>query len=84
MRQALSKLESDASQIVHSGFQNIKLLHDVLYGVIHGQVGGRFDTLANLNYLGGRENVTDKRNISEAIAGTKTALDLLDELTKVE
>jgi hypothetical protein len=84
MRQALSKLESDASQIVHSGFQNIKLLHDVLYGVLHGQVGGRFDTLANLSYLGGRENVAVKRNISEAITSTKTALDLLDELTKVE
>lgn len=84
MRQELSKLESDASQIVHSGFENIKLLHDVLYGVLHGQVGGRFDTLANLGYLGGRENVTVKRNINDAITSTKTALELLDELTQVE
>ena len=84
MRQALAKLEGDASQIVHAGFQNIKLLHDVLYGVLHGQVGGRFDTLANLGHLGGRENVAVKRNISEAVSCIRKALDLLDELTKVE
>ena len=45
-----------ARRILNTGLEHISLLSSVLEGILHGEKGGRFDTLSNLGYIGGRNN----------------------------
>lgn len=66
------------------GRELLELLSAVLKGILYGEKGGRFDTLSNLGYIGGRSNqqlLTALKSCSLSIEG---ALKVLTTLISLE
>ncbi|RKX79179.1 MAG: hypothetical protein DRP87_03925, partial [Spirochaetes bacterium] len=49
-------VDSEAKKVIINAIENLKILENVLHGILYGEVGGRYDTISNLGYIGGREN----------------------------
>ncbi len=50
------ELDREAERIVVAFQDNLRRLSDVLGGIVDGDMGGRFDTLSNLGYIGKNDN----------------------------
>jgi uncharacterized protein YwgA len=56
----------------------------VLYGILYGEVGGRYDTLSNLGQIGGREHDTLMRQFDAVLSSSNTLLENLSKLLDSE
>ncbi len=74
----------DARKAVEGGRASLSRLSTILYGILYGEVGGKFDTLVNLNTLGGRENRLIIKGLDSAIAYADRAVALLTESLDLE
>ncbi len=50
------ELDREAEQVIVAFQDNLRRLSDVLGGIVEGDMGGRFDTLSNLGYIGKNDN----------------------------
>lgn len=80
----MQRIEPEAYQIVKCGFDNLELLKNVINGILHGEVGGRFDTLANLSYIGGKDGNTFKAELNQLISHIAEAREHLDRLAMID
>ncbi len=71
-------------ELIRKAQNNLHLLGNVLNGVLHGEVGGKYDTVSNLAYLGGRENKKLRNSIDEGVAKLREAEELLASLIDLE
>lgn len=76
--------EEEIRKLVRQAQNNLHLLGNVLTGVLHGEVGGKYDTVSNLAYLGGRENKKLRSSIQEGIVTLREAEELLASLIDLE
>ncbi len=84
MENLLQDVEEQANDIINHASEHLDLLKNVLNGIRYGEGGGRFDTLSNLGYLGGRNNKATMDKVTHAIVQLKEGLDLLSELSRIE
>ncbi len=61
------KIEQMLSRVV----DHLTLLTHLLGGILYGDVGGRYDTLSNLGYIGRNEN----KNLSQKLSAIKTKIE---------
>lgn len=80
----LQRIEPEVYQIVKGGFDNLELLKNVINGILHGEVGGKFDTLANIGYISGRDNNKYKSELNQLITNIAEAQENLDRLATIE
>ncbi len=59
-------------------------LSKVLNGVLHGEVGGYYDTLSNLQEIGGRHNKNYLEALDRALVGCRSAAGILGKLFDLE
>jgi hypothetical protein len=52
----IGELDREAERIIVAFQDNLRRLTDVLGGIVEGDMGGRFDTLSNLGYIGKNDN----------------------------
>ena len=82
--QSIKKIETEVSGIVKDGTESFHLLISVLNGILFGEKGGRFDTLSNLGYMGGKENQIFMRKIGEVLDNLQAFYSVLIELIDLE
>ena len=63
---------------------DLGLLISVLKGILHGESGGRFDTLSNISYIGGSENAKLRDKLEIALNQAEQARNIMNELFDLE
>jgi hypothetical protein len=74
----------EAKKIADAGKARLTDLSRILYGILYGEVGGQYDTLVNLNTIGGRENKLLLKALDSAIGYSDKAAALLGECLDLE
>lgn len=73
-----------AEKIVSDFQGSLSVSLSVLHGVVYGEVGGRYDTLSNLAYLGGSRGQLFVQNLKDYLAQLQEVKDLLATLYDCE
>ena len=70
--------------LLYRGQELLRELAAVLHGILYGEKGGRYDTLSNLGYIGGRRNEELMRRLEEGYTRIDAAQALLLDLLSLE
>jgi uncharacterized LabA/DUF88 family protein len=73
-----------AGRTIYRGDELLTLLSSVIYGILFGEKGGRFDTLSNLGYIGGRSNESFRKNLEACYHSIDTARRILSAMVRLE
>ncbi len=76
--------DREAERICSRAFEHMRILKDVLEGILYGQVGGHFDTLANFSSIGGKGNAAFLKNLDTVMRKLEEAARILGEIYEVE
>jgi hypothetical protein len=81
---ALRETDKRAEQLIGRTIDSLSLMTHIIEGILYGDVGGRYDTLSNLGYIGRGEN----KNLSQKLSGIKNKissfLEILTDLFDTE
>ncbi len=67
------------------GVQNgLQAVARILNGILYGEIGGRYDTLSNYGYLGGKSNQNFTKGLDDVLRKTKTMAALTEKAFLVE
>jgi hypothetical protein len=76
--------EEEAERIVRNFAYALAEMLRILRGILKGEAGGRYDSLANLSYLDGKANKEFMRSLGNAKDKCERALGLLTELSGLD
>ncbi|MEW5814017.1 MAG: DUF5312 family protein [Spirochaetota bacterium] len=76
--------EKDVENIISKVHRSIGSLENILDGILHGEVGGKYDTLSNRVHIGGKENRVILKEIGAIADKLNKARELLDSISEVE
>lgn len=68
----ISELERDAERVVTTFLGQMQLMINVIGGIVDGEMGGRYDTLSNLGYIGKNDN----RNLLGRLRDVRKVLEM--------
>jgi hypothetical protein len=77
-------VHQEARTLVDHTLTALRSLSHVLYGILYGEVGGRYDTLSNLGQIGGREHDTLMRQFDAVLSSSNALLENLSKLLDSE
>ena len=80
----LARADGQARALLDAFFEQIENLKALLYGILKGQPGDRYDSLVNLNKLGGRENSELRKAWIRALEKSDRATTLLRRIRELE
>jgi hypothetical protein len=80
----LSRADSQARTLLEEFLEQIDNLKALLYGILKGQPGDRYDTLVNLKKIGGRENSNLRKAWIRALDKSDRATKLLKRIRELE
>ena len=80
--QALAAKE--AEDLVTGAVAALRSMSEVLRGIMTNEVGGKYDSLANLHYLEGRANKEFLESLEAARGKIERAISILDELSTLD
>jgi hypothetical protein len=80
----LARADGQARVLVDAFLEQVDNLKALLYGILKGQPGDRYDTLVNLNSIGGRENSDLRKSWSRALEKCGQAAALLGKIRNLE
>ncbi len=81
---ALQAMDEEVAGMLDSAIAALRAVTDVINGILYGEVGGRFDTLSNLGYLGGSHNKEYLQTLDNALRKCREAVRILGELYDLE
>jgi hypothetical protein len=81
---AYQEADQEARRIVDSTATHLTQVTKLLYGILYGEVGGAYDTLANLAGIGGKDNKALRRKWDDCMTKTDRASALLSEIRDLE
>ncbi len=73
-----------AAATLSAGLDLIRMLGAVLNGILHGEKGGRFDSLSNIGYMGGRNNDQFMKDLNSASIALNEAARILAAMIRLE
>jgi hypothetical protein len=80
----LARSDTLARNLLDTFLEQIENLKSLLYGILKGQPGDRYDTLVNLNKIGGRENKDLRRAWMQALEACDRGTILLNKIRELE
>jgi hypothetical protein len=80
----LARADGHARTLLDAFLEQIEYLKALLYGILKGQPGDRYDTLVNLSKIGGRENSELRRAWTRALERSDQAAGLLKKIRELE
>jgi hypothetical protein len=80
----LARADGEARALVDVLIEQIENLRALLHGILKGQPGERYDTLVNLNKIGGRENSDLRKAWTRALERTDRGAVLLKKIRELE
>jgi hypothetical protein len=84
MQEAIRAAEAEADGIIRRSLEALKILENIIAGVLHGEVGGRYDSVSDLGFLDGKNNKAYLKSLEFARTQCSRAALLLDELTVLD
>lgn len=84
LKEFYKPVERDVKKNIDSFLNYLDVLCKVVGGILFGEVGGRYDSLSNLSYLGGSNNERIIRSLSDVYSDMKKAMDLFYQLQDLE
>src|SRR6056297_697866 len=80
VQQVISSIDSQIEEIISKTIDYVTQLKNVIGGILYGDMGGRYDTLSNMGYIGRNEN----KNLQQKLGSINKKLDsFLDILTQL-
>ncbi len=80
-----ASIDREASSMVRRAIEAFHLLAEILQGVLYGTVGGRYDTISNLDELAGeRSAAAYRKSLELAHSRCKAAVGVLSDILDVE
>jgi hypothetical protein len=83
-RTTVRAFDADVEAIIRRGVEDIRILHDVLSGILYGEIGGHYDTLANLTDIAGRGNKGLMAKLADLVTFLKKTQDVVGKVFDVE
>lgn len=80
----LTRADVHARTLLDAFLEQVENLKALLYGILKGQPGDRYDTLVNLNKIGGRENRDLREAWLRALEKTDQAASVLKKIRELE
>jgi hypothetical protein len=80
----LNTVDIRAERIINSVRDNLGLMINVIKGILYGESGGRFDTLANISYIGGSENAKLLERLEGTLKQAEEARRIINEFFDME
>jgi hypothetical protein len=74
--QLMHDVDKQAEQIVTTAIDDSTSMSNLLGGILYGDMGGRYDTLSNLGYIGRNEN----KNLSQKLRSIKNRLETFTKI----
>ena len=71
-------------ETIHKSVTYLDTLTNILNGILHGESGGAFDTVSNLNYIGGTDNRNLLGRLALAIKDFESATQLIHQIYDLE
>ncbi len=84
LEKAMKKIDGRASEIVAENTAALRTIVEVVNGILYGEVGGRYDTLANLGQIGGRSNKELMSSLDTAMRTAQAFLEVFVKLVDLE
>lgn len=79
-----AEIDAEANAIIERAGRALRSISGVLGGVLHGEVGGKYDTLSNMGTLSSRSTSTFISSLRNALQKTDKALQMLGEIEALE
>ncbi len=80
VQQMISTVDSQVEEIITKTIDFVTQLKNVIGGILYGDMGGRYDTLSNMGYIGRNEN----KNLQQKLGSINKKLDsFLEVLTQL-
>lgn len=83
-RAIIERLDADAHALLTRTVGAFRVIADVLYGILYGEVGGRYDTLENLGSLGGRSHAQLMRQLDTVMQRATDCRKAIGDLMDLE
>lgn len=80
----VASIDGETSALLHRAVETLRLIGELIQGVLYGTVGGRYDTVSNLGELGGRSAAGYVKRLEQAHVRVKGTADALSDLQNVE
>ena len=80
----LTRADGQARTLLDGFLEQLENITALLYGILKGQPGDRYDTLVNLGKIGGRENQDLRRAWTRALEKSDQAASLLKKIRELE
>jgi len=80
----MKKIDGRASEIIDENIAALRSIAEVVNGILYGEVGGRYDTLANLGQIGGRQNKILMSSLDTAMRTAQAYLEIFTKLIDLE
>ena len=84
LKEFYKPVERDVKKNLDTFLNYLDVLCKVVGGILFGEVGGRYDSLSNLSYLGGSNNERIIKSLSDVYNDMKKAMDLFYQLQDLE
>ncbi|MBN2508745.1 MAG: hypothetical protein JXB03_00660 [Spirochaetales bacterium] len=83
-KSVLGRFDRDVAKVLTDAATYFHLLINVLNGILFGEKGGRFDTLSNLGYIGGKENQQFIRRLKALLDDLTNFIGVFHDLKNIE
>lgn len=80
----LGNVDKQARKLIDDGIDSLTTLGDVIDGILYGEVGGRFDTIANLGQINGRSNQRFRTQLGKVLEDITKVKEMLVEIVEQE
>jgi hypothetical protein len=84
MEPVIKKADAQALTLVEDTINALKSLNKILNGILYSEAGGKYDTLSNISYIGGKENVLLRKDWEKIVGLSYEVYQVLHELRTVE
>jgi hypothetical protein len=79
-----AKIDSEARVILDDTLAHLQTLKLILNGVLYSEMGGKYDTISNIGFIGGRENQLLLKDWEKILHLASAFLELLNNLRTIE
>ena len=80
----LGEADRDVNVIIRLGIDNLLILVNIIRGIIYGEVGGQYDSISNIGFIGGKENENLVMRLGTMLKKAEIGQRLLGDLYDLE
>lgn len=84
VRNLLQQADREAESFILRTEQHLHLCKEVVNGILYGEVGGKYDTLSNIGYIGGKNNQGYLRELNEVMKKAERGESYLRQMYELE